>query len=513
MSTQGTKLLVIDADAQAIVFNEAVNYDTDLPHYQTENGTIQGLEEGASESDPQMWIEAVNMLLKKLADSPVNQQEILAMSVSGQQHGLVALDKDGNLSRPRSKLWNDFSTQEECDLLTEKVGGLETMVKEVSNSQRTGYTAAKIFHLYRHERELYDKTDTFFLVHNYINYYLTGGVKVMEPGDTSGTALYNIVSGEWSDTVINAIDPGLKAKLAPVQPSTKSIGTISKQLAAEYGLNPDCAIDAGAGDNMYGAVGTGNVKEGIVTISLGTSGTAYTFLKEPYVDPTGEIAGFCDSTGHYLPLLCVSNLANGYNEILKVYDISHQEFSEMVQHVPAGNSGRLIVPWYVGERTPDVPNGVPTYFGFSLRDLNNEEVVCRAVLEGHLLNLYDGFQRMPVKPSEIRLTGGISQSVAWREAIANIFNAETVAVEGEGAAMGAALHALWVYQMEQGQDVSLEEVVEPYITFDESTRITPNAETVATYQMLVREFSALSARLRNQPTDVDPFRLRKELIG
>ncbi len=460
-----------------------------------------------------MWIEAVNMLLKKLADSPVNQQEILAMSVSGQQHGLVALDKDGNLSRPRSKLWNDFSTQEECDLLTEKVGGLETMVKEVSNSQRTGYTAAKIFHLYRHERELYDKTDTFFLVHNYINYYLTGGVKVMEPGDTSGTALYNIVSGEWSDTVINAIDPGLKAKLAPVQPSTKSIGTISKQLAAEYGLNPDCAIDAGAGDNMYGAVGTGNVKEGIVTISLGTSGTAYTFLKEPYVDPTGEIAGFCDSTGHYLPLLCVSNLANGYNEILKVYDISHQEFSEMVQHVPAGNSGRLIVPWYVGERTPDVPNGVPTYFGFSLRDLNNEEVVCRAVLEGHLLNLYDGFQRMPVKPSEIRLTGGISQSVAWREAIANIFNAETVAVEGEGAAMGAALHALWVYQMEQGQDVSLEEVVEPYITFDESTRITPNAETVATYQMLVREFSALSARLRNQPTDVDPFRLRKELIG
>lgn len=513
MSTQGTKLLVIDADTQAIVFNQAVNYDTDLPHYHTENGTIQGLEEGASESDPQMWIEAVNMLLKKLADSPVKQQEILAMSVSGQQHGLVALDKDGNLSRPRSKLWNDFSTQEECDLLTEKVGGLETMVKEVSNSQRTGYTAAKIFHLYRRERELYDKTATFFLVHNYINYYLTGGVKVMEPGDTSGSALYNIVSGEWSDTVINAIDPGLKAKLAPVQPSTKSIGAISEQLAAEYGLNPDCAIDAGTGDNMYGAVGTGNVKEGIVTISLGTSGTAYTFLKEPYVDPTGEIAGFCDSTGHYLPLLCVSNLANGYNEILKVYDISHQEFSEMVQHVPAGNSGRLIVPWYVGERTPDVPNGVPTYFGFSLRDLNNEEVVCRAVLEGHLLNLYDGFQRMPVKPSEIRLTGGISQSVAWREAIANIFNAETVAVEGEGAAMGAALHALWVYQMEQGQDVSLEEVVEPYITFDESTRITPNAETVATYQMLVREFSALSARLRNQPTDVDPFRLRKELIG
>ena len=173
-----------------------------------------------------------------------------------------------------------------------------------------------------------------------------------------------------------------------------------------------------------------------MTISLGTSGTAYTFLQEPFVDPTGEIAGFCDSTGHYLPLLCVSNLANGYNEILNLYDLSHQDFTEMIRQSPVGNNGRIIVPWYEGERTPDMPNGTPIYFGFGLGDLNQKAVVCRGVLEGHLLNLYDGFQRMPVKPSEIRLTGGISRSSAWREAIANIFNAETVAVEGEGAAMG-----------------------------------------------------------------------------
>jgi xylulokinase len=198
---------------------------------------------------------------------------------------------------------------------------------------------------------------------------------------------------------------------------------------------------------------------------------------------------------------------------LKLYDLSHQEFTEVIRKSPVGNNGRIIVPWYVGERTPDVPNGTPTYFGFGLGDFTKKEVVCRGVLEGHLLNLYDGFQRMPVKPSEIRLTGGISRSVAWREAIANIFNAETVAVEGEGAAMGAALHALWVYQIEQGKDISLEEVVEPYIKLDESTRVKPNPKDVATYQTLICEFSALSARLRNQRTDDDPFRLRKELVG
>jgi xylulokinase len=118
---------------------------------------------------------------------------------------------------------------------------------------------------------------------------------------------------------------------------------------------------------------------------------------------------------------------------------------------------------------------------------------------------------MPVKPSEIRLTGGISQSIAWRETIANIFDAETVAVEGEGAAMGAALHALWVYQKEQGQDISIEEVVEPYITLDETTRVAPKPQHAETYQTLIREFSALSARLRNAPTGDDPFSLRKKL--
>jgi len=515
VSTQSTKLIIVNGETREIVFNEAINYDRDLPHYQTKDGAIQGLELGASESDPNMWIEAVNLLLQRVQTSGVNQHDIVAMSVSGQQHGLVALDRAGNLSRSRSKLWNDFATQEECDILTEKLGGVDVMTKEVSNSQRTGYTAAKIFHMYRHERDLYDKTATFFLVHNYINYYLTGGpdggVRVMEPSDTSGTALYNIVTHSWSDAVINAIDPGLRDKLAPVQSSTQSIGTISSRLVEQYGLNPACRIDAGAGDNMYGAVGTGNVKEGIVTISLGTSGTAYTFLKDPFVDPTGEIAGFCDTTGHYLPLLCVSNLANGYNEILNLYDLSHQDFTELVRQVPVGNNGRLIVPWYIGERTPDVPNGTPTYFGFSLADLNDKAAICRGILEGHLLNLYDGFQRMPVKTSEIRLTGGISQSVAWRETIANIFNADTVAVEGEGAAMGAALHALWVYQQEQGHKLSLEEVVEPYITLDETTRVAPETQHVGTYQSLIREFGALSARLRNARTPEDPFLLRKEL--
>ena len=104
-------------------------------------------------------------------------------------------------------------SEEECDLLTEKMGGKENMISETSNTQRTGYTAAKIYHMYRHERDIYNNTHILFLVHNYINWYLTGGVAVMEPGDTSGTALWNPATQNWSTDLISVIDPDLAVKL------------------------------------------------------------------------------------------------------------------------------------------------------------------------------------------------------------------------------------------------------------------------------------------------------------
>ncbi len=515
-STQGTKLVVIDADTSQVVWVNSINYDTDLPKYNTKNGVIQTDSFGVSESDPKMWIEALEMLFARLQDSPIPQQNIKAMSVSGQQHGLVTLDAEGNLTRPTSKLWNDFSTQEECDLLTKAIGGADNMIAQVGNSQRTGYTAAKIFHMARHEPDAFAKTTTCFLVHNFINWWLTGGkeggVRVMEPGDTSGMALWNPKTGQWAHKVLQAISPDLEKKLPPVKPAFESIGNISGNLAKKYGFDAMCKIDAGCGDNMYGAVGTGNVVPGIITISLGTSGTAYTCLEQAYIDPSGEIAAFCDSTGAHLPLLCVSNLANGYNEILQQFNLSHNEFVEVVDSVPVGNEGRFLIPWYTGERTPDVPHAAALYFGFGLNDFTREKL-CRAVLEGHILNLYDGFEKMPVKPTEIRLTGGLSQSAAWRQTIADIFEAEVIPVEGEGAALGAALHAAWVWFNESGQERKLEELVASFVVLLEDKRCKPIAQNVAVYRQAKKIFSALSRRVRGFATGDDPFYERMQMIA
>ncbi|HNW59171.1 MAG TPA: FGGY family carbohydrate kinase [bacterium] len=512
-STQGCKLIVVHLQTHEVVHLDAIHYDTDLS-YGTRNGVIQGLGPGASESDPAMWIEAIEQLFTRMGKAGVPVAQIRALSVSGQQHGLVTLDAAGRLSRPRSKLWNDFSTEEECRLLTKAVGGAAAMIAEVGNSQRTGYTAAKILHMVRHEPELWRKTATCFLVHNYVNWWLTGGeeggVRVMEPGDLSGMALWHPGTGTWSEKVLRAIAPDLTGKLPPVRPSDQSIGTIGRSLAARYGFDPQCRIDAGCGDNMYGAVGTGNVTPGLVTISLGTSGTAYTVLEEPFIDASGEIAAFRDSTGRHFPLLCVSNLANGYNAMLAEHQLSHAAFNELMAKTPAGNAGRMLIPWYIGERTPDVPVAAPLYFGFGLNDFTVEKL-SRAVLEGHLLNLYDGYRKMPIQAREIRLTGGLSQSPAWCQAIADIFETEVVPVEGEGAAMGAALHAAWVYEKEAGRAVTLPELVAPFIQLRESLRKKPVAAHVARYQPMKRAFSALSARVRGIAGAEDPFAWRQVL--
>ncbi|MEK7729494.1 MAG: FGGY family carbohydrate kinase [candidate division KSB1 bacterium] len=510
VSTQSCKLVVIDTDANAIVFVDAVNYDDDLPQYGTRNGVKPGLAKGVSESEPGMWIAAVEEIFSKLNASKIPMAKIKCISVSGQQHGLVSLDAHGNLTRPTSKLWNDFSTLEECEILTEKIGGLAAMIEEVGNSQRTGYTAAKIFHMARHEPEEYAKSATFFLVHNYINFYLSGGVRVLEPGDLSGMALWNPKTAQWSQRVLAAIAADLRQKLPAVQPSNATIGNISSDLVARFGFSPTCKIDAGSGDNMYGAIGTGNVSEGSVTISLGTSGTAYCFMREPFVDPSGEIAAFCDSTGHYLPLLCVSNLANGYDALLAQYQMSHAEFNAIIKQTKAGNEGRVLVPWYIGERTPDVPFAAPVYFGFGLDEFTKKNI-CRAVLEGHLLNLYDGFRRMPVAVKEIRITGGLAKSEAWCQTIADIFESETIPVEGEGAALGAALHAAWVWKKENGEEVSLERLTQVFVVLQENRRRRPLAQNVPAYRIQKRLFTALSARLRGLTTGDDPFALKLQL--
>ncbi len=510
VSTQGQKIVIIDLEKRSVIYSDSINYDVDLPKYNTLNGVLKDTGFGVSESNPNMWIDSLHLLFERLKTSSDIIQSIKSISVAGQQHGLVAIDKDGNLAKSTSKLWNDFSTAEECEILTNEIGGSEQMITEVANSQRTGYTASKIFHMYRNERELYDNTEHFLLVHNYINWYLTGGKIAMEEGDASGTGIWDPVTKTWSENLMNIISDDLVSKLPIVSSTTKSIGYISNNLANQYGFDLECRIDAGSGDNMYSALGTGNIEYGTVTISLGTSGTAFTTLDQPFVDKDGEIACFCDSTGKYLPLLCISNMAGGYNTFLEENNLSHADFETLLTQTPPGNNGNIIIPWYSGERTPDIPEACPIYFGFKYEEMNIKSIA-RGLIEGHVLNLFAGFSKMPVNPDIIHLTGGLSQSKSWCQMIADIFDCETVPVKGEGAALGAAIHAAWVWKNENGLSCDLAQLVNPFIIFEEGLRCKPDKKNVKIYQNLCLSYEALVKRVLGLEGS-DPFKLRKEFF-
>jgi len=510
VSTQGQKIVIIDLEKRSVIYSDSINYDVDLPKYSTLNGVLKNTDFGVSESNPNMWIDSLHLLFERLRTSSDIIQSIKSISIAGQQHGLVAIDKDGNLAKSTSKLWNDFSTAEECEILTKEIGGSEQMITEVANSQRTGYTASKIFHMYRNERELYDNTEHFLLVHNYINWYLTGGKIAMEEGDASGMGIWDPVTKTWSENLMNIISDDLASKLPVVSSATKTIGYISNSLANQYGFDLECKIDAGSGDNMYSALGTGNIEPGTVTISLGTSGTVFTILDQPFVDKDGEIACFCDSTGKYLPLLCISNMAGGYNTFLEENNLSHADFETLLTQTPPGNNGNIIIPWYSGERTPDIPEACPIYFGFQYEEINKKSIA-RGLIEGHVLNLFAGFSKMPVNPNIIHLTGGLSQSKSWCQMIADIFDCETVPVKGEGAALGAAIHAAWVWKNENGLSCDLSQLANPFIIFEEGLRCKPDKKNVKIYQNLFLSYEALVKRVRGLEGS-DPFKLRKEFL-
>ena len=171
---------------------------------------------------------------------------------------------------------------------------------------------------------------------------------------------------------------------------------------------------------------------------------------------------FCDSTNNYLQLVCISNMANGYNEILSQYGISNEEFSELCQKREIGNQMKFIIPWWGGERTPDVPDAQPIFQGFQISDLNDKPTICRGILEGHILNLYYSYSKYFEGKSDvnqIRLTGGIANSEIFRQTIADILGKSVVHVELEGAALGAAIHSKWVIESDQSME-SLQSLID-----------------------------------------------------
>jgi len=431
LGTQSLKVVFYDYASCEIVASQSAALDL----YQNEKG--------AAEQQAHWWLNALTEVMGKI-DAGIRKTAV-AVGVSGQQHGFVPLGKSGEVLAP-VKLWCDTSTVAECVDITNAYGGAQKCLDEVGNLIVPGYTASKVRWFANEGGSLYDQLDCILLPHDYLNYYLTGE-RCMEAGDASGTGFLNIHDRSWSQDMLKAIDPNrdLSECLPPIRTKVGIIGYIHAEASRRTGLPEGIPVSTGGGDNMMGAIGTGNVSPGKVTMSLGTSGTVYAYSDQPVIDPRGEIAAFCSSTGGWLPLLCTMNCTVTTELMRGVLGADIASFEAQVSAAPRGAGGLLTLPFFNGERTPNLPRAKACIVGLDVHNTRSENLL-RSAMEGATYALRYGVDRLRelgIDASEICLTGGGAGSLTWRRVVADVCNAPvTVLEQDEGASFGAALQAL-----------------------------------------------------------------------
>lgn len=434
--------LGIDLGTQSV---KVVCYDTEARQYSAIASAplpLHQTADGVAEQEADWWIGGLRAALQQVG--PDIRQSVTAIGVSGQQHGFVPIDRAGRPLIP-VKLWCDTSTGAECDRLTEQFGGASACLTELGNPILPGYTASKVLWFRNQHPERYAQMDCILLPHDYLNFYLTG-VKTMEAGDASGTGFLDIRERQWSEKMLRIIDPeqDLRERLPRVETSPTVIGSLLPDIARELGMPAGTPVASGGGDNMMSAIGTSNVEAGVITMSLGTSGTIYSYADAPIIDPNGNIAAFCSSTGGWLPLICTMNCTVGTELMRELFNHDIAAFEASLNASAPGAAGILAVPFFNGERTPNLPNAKACLFGLDSLNMRPEHFL-RSAVEGVTFGLRAGLDQLReqgIAAKEIVLTGGGANSPVWRQTVADICNAPvTVLKQTEAAALGAALQA------------------------------------------------------------------------
>jgi len=415
----------------------------------------------------------------------VDGQDILGIGVSGQQHGLVLLDEQGEVLRP-AKLWCDTETAPQNERLLAHLGGESGSLERLGVAIAPGYTVSKLLWTREQHPDVFARIAHILLPHDYLNYWLTGRA-CAEYGDASGTGYFDVRSRTWDRALLRHIDPSgrLEAALPQLIEADQAVGTILPAIAERLGINPNAVVSSGGGDNMMGAIGTGNIAPGVITMSLGSSGTVYAFADQPNVSPQGSVATFCSSSGGWLPLICTMNLTNATGVIRELFELDLQAFNTLVEQAPIGADGVCMLPFLNGERVPALPHATGSLHGLTMTNLTRANL-CRAVVEGTTFGLRYGLQSQ-----SIRLIGGGSKSPVWRQMVADIMHTEVVCTEqSEAAALGAAIQAAWCRSGEP-----LASLCDRCVSVDPASRTLPAAESVSAYQQAYERYQQHVASL------------------
>ncbi len=378
--------------------------------------------------------------------------DVAAISVGGQQHGMVLLDSDGEVVRP-ALLWNDTRSAEAAEQLVLESGrgdrsaGARVWAQACGSVPVASLTVTKLRWLRDHEPEMAARVAAVCLPHDWLSWRIAGHGPKSQGGDADLAALVTDRSdasgtGYWSpfseDYDLALLDQALGAR-----PLLPRVAGPHQSLASTPGGRP---IGPGAGDNAAAALGLG-LDQGDVSVSLGTSGVVSAISPSPLADPTGLVTGFADATGSYLPLACTLNASRIIDAATRLLGVSYEEVARLALTAPAGAAGLTLVPYFEGERTPNKPHATASLIGLTLGN-STQANLARAFVEGLLCCQADGLDAMTalgLRPERIFLIGGGAKSPATRAIAPAVFERDVIVPpDGEYVARGAARQAAWV---------------------------------------------------------------------
>jgi len=429
VSTTATKAVLQDAEGTVrAVGMSAYSYETPHPLW--------------SEQDPALWWEATRIAVRgALEAADTDAEAVEAVGLTGQMHGLVALDDRDDVLRP-AILWNDQRTGAECDAIRGIVGR-RRLIEITGNDALPGFTAPKLLWLRRHEPDVWASIAHVLLPKDFVRLRLTGE-HALDRADGSGTILFDLAARDWSPEILDAlaIEPRW---LPPTFEGPMVTGTITEGAASATGLRAGIPVVAGGGDQAAAAVGVGSVVPGVSSLSLGTSGVLFTTTEGPAIESEGRLHAFCHAVPDRWHLMGVMLSAAGslrwYRDALAP-DVAFEELVEEAAEVPPGSDGLLFLPYLTGERTPyPDPLARGAFVGLTVH--HGRAHLTRAVLEGVAFGMRDSLELMRAAgiqpPDQIRATGGGSRSALWRRILADVLGASIVTTpSAEGAAQGAA---------------------------------------------------------------------------
>jgi len=486
VGTSGTKTALFDTKGNTVM-KVTVEYPLYTP------------KEGWAEQKPEDWYNAVIQGLR-IISKEYPDANILAIGLTGQMHGLVMLDDEGEVLRD-SIIWCDQRTEKECGEITKRV---KNLVEITANPAITGFTASKILWVRNNEYEIYKKCRHILLPKDYIRYKLTGAFAT-DVSDASGMQLLDIKRRSWSKEVLDDLDIDINL-LPQCFESVEITGYLTESAARLCGLKSGIPVVAGGGDNAASAIGTGVCEDGKAFTSIGTSGVVFVHTKEMKVDSLGRVHTFCAAVPGEYHVMGVTQGAvlslkwfrdNFCQEIMETSKLlnmdPYQLMDEKAGKVPIGSRGLYYLPYLMGERTPHLdPNVKGAFLGITAR--NTKEDFIRAVMEGVSFSLKDClkvFGQMGIFADNMTLCGGGSKSALWAQMISDVFNLPISTLDkNEGAAFGAAILA--------GTGAGVYESVKAAAkVIKQSGKFYPNEENVKVYEKLYGKYTTLYEKIKD----------------